>query len=237
MAVGIILLFIGISITTSIDATHSIDGKDSDECYPLFKGTPGKNGWFVSPLIVSFIYDPENVTEIQYLLYGMWEPYDGSFNITQTGELPLFKWRYRTIMSGDEWIYDQTYCPFLPDFNPPSLHINIERKGFFFGKRYIITADARDNLSGMDYVEFYLNGQLRSNVTGPGPLYEWTLRPVPRRQNLIFKVCAYDVAGNSIDYQIFKSNVYSNDLLIQELLYSWDHVLVQNGMKKGNAKL
>jgi len=183
----------------------------SDDCYPLFKGTPGRHGWFVSPLIVTFIFNPENVTEIQSWLNESWVPYDGPFNITEKGELPLFKWRYRTIESGSEWIYDQCHCPFKTDFDQPSVNINIQRKGFLFWKKYIVTVDAIDSMSGMDYVEFYLNGELQFNDTVF--LYQWTLKPVPRGQNLTFKVVAYDFAGNSNDDQVLKPNVYSNCLL------------------------
>ena len=188
----------------------------SDDCYPLFKGTPGCHGWFISPLIVTFIFNPEDITEIQSWLNGSWVPYDGPFNITEKGELPLFKWRYRTIESGSEWIYDQCYCPIKLDFDKPSVGINIERKGFLFWKKYIVTADASDNTSGMDHVEFYLNGQLQFNDTEMP--FQWTLKPVPRGQNLTFKVVAYDFAGNSNDDQFLKPNVYSNCLLSKGLV-------------------
>jgi len=185
----------------------------SDDCYPLFKGTPGRHGWFVSPLIVTFIFNPENVTEIQSWLNESWVPYDGPFNITEKGELPLFKWRYRTIESGSEWIYDQCYCPFKIDFDQPSVNINIQRKGFLFWKKYIVTVDAFDSTSGMDYVEFYLNGELQFNDTVLP--YQWTLMPVPRGQNLTFNVCAYDIAGLNSSSSM---NTYYNQCHIQSRL-------------------
>ncbi|HUS98984.1 MAG TPA: hypothetical protein VMY59_01530 [Candidatus Thermoplasmatota archaeon] len=199
LAVGIILLFVGITINP---ITGSVN--QSDDCYPIFKGTPGRNGWYISPLIVTFVYDSINVTDIQSWLNESWIPYDGPFNITEQGELPLFKWRYHDKRIGSEWINAQCYCPLIPDFDKPFLTVSIQRKGFFFWKKYIITANAQDNLSGMDYVECYFNGQLLGNISGAGPLYKWTLKPVPRRQTLTFKVVAYDCAGNSNGDEIIK---------------------------------
>ena len=197
LAVGIILLFVGITINP---ITGSVN--QSDDCYPIFKGTPGRNGWYISPLVVTFIYDPINVTEIQSWLNESWVLYDGPFNITELGELPLFKWRYHDKRIGSEWINNHCYCPFIPDFDKPSLNINIQRKGFFFWKKYIVTADAYDSMSGIAYVNFYLNGELQFNDTEI--LYQWTFKPVPRRQTLTFKVVAYDCAGNSNDDEIIK---------------------------------
>ena len=211
LAIGIILLFLVSSIAISINAAYPNERRGNLDCYPIFTPTPGRNGWCVSPLGVSYRYDPEKVLEIQSWLNQSWVPYDGPFNITQNnGELPYFNWRYRTVESGDEWVYDECLCPYIPDFNPPSLNVTIVKKGFFFWKKYVVTACATDCMSGMDYVDFFLNGQLVGNITGPGPLYVWTLKPVPRGHNLTFTVWAYDVAGNSNGKRIFKPNVYPN---------------------------
>jgi len=206
MLLGVILIIVILLPTVG---SLSSGNRDQD-CYPVFKGTEGRNGWFISPLSVSFVYDPQYVIEIQYWMNGSWVPYDGPFNITEQGELPLFKWRYLTIENGGEWIYDSCYCLFKIDFDPPWVDVKIERKGFFFFKKYIVTAIAMDNVSGMDYVEFYLNGQLQFN--GTEMPFQWILHPVPHVQNLTFKVCAYDVAGNYGDDQAMRPNVYSNSL-------------------------
>ena len=205
MLLGVILI-----IVILLPAVGSLpSGNRDQDCYPVFKGTEGQNGWFISPLNVSFVYDPQYVIEIQFWLNESWIPYDGPFNITEKGELPLFKWRYRTIENGGEWIYDQCICPVKIDFDKPSLCIDIERKGFFF-KEYIVTAIVSDNTSGMDHVEFFLNGQLQFNDAEMP--FQWTFRPILHEKNLTFKVCAYDVAGNYRDDQEMQSNVYSKSL-------------------------
>ena len=37
-----------------------------DSCYPVFNETMGWNGWYISPVEVSFVYNPEIVAEIWY---------------------------------------------------------------------------------------------------------------------------------------------------------------------------
>lgn len=231
--IGGSILAVVLLILLSLTSVVGFQNVKSDDCYPLFKGTPGRHGWFIRPLIVTFIYNPENVTEIQSWLNESWVPYHGPFNITEKGELPLFRWRYHTIESGDKWIYDQCFCPFKIDFDKPSVSISIQRKGFFFWKKYIVDAITSDKTSGIDYVEFYLNGQLRFNATAVP--YQWTLKPVPRRQNLMFNVIAYDYAGNSNDDQVLTSNVYSNNLPLKEVNHAKRNVILWTSYSECNT--
>jgi len=64
----------------------------------------------------------------------------------------------------------------------------------------IVTATCIDSMSGIEKVEFYLNGVLQKTITGNGPEYIWSYEytPLPSRT---MKGIAYDKAGNS-DFKV-----------------------------------
>jgi len=183
-------------------------GSRDEYCFPDIEGTPGHNGWWVPPIHVSYVHSA-NVTEIETWLNGSWVPYSGPFNITKKGDLSSpFRWRYRTIENGDEWIYGSAQWTFKIDWDKPSVSIIIERRGFLLWKKCVITANASDSMSGVDCVEFYLNGLLQS--TDHFAPYQWILCPVPRGHTLTVDVRAYDMAGNFNDSEKTGSCAYSN---------------------------
>ncbi len=60
---------------------------------------------------------------------------------------------------------------------------------------------ANDVTSGMDRVEFYLNGVMQDNETGSGPTYSWRFR-YHGGMNIVIKIIAYDIAGNNASWVI-----------------------------------
>ena len=50
-------------------------------------------------------------------------------------------------------------------------------------------------MSGMDYVEFYMNDMVQDTIFGPGPEYKWSVRYYPLA-HVIFWSMGYDKAGN-----------------------------------------
>jgi hypothetical protein len=88
------------------------------------------------------------------------------------------------------------------DLLPPSINLNYtwERIG---DNRYVIIviADCYDGLSGMQKVEFYLNGEFMETVTGPGPEYVWMFDYEPGLVKNI-KAVAYDNVGWTAEYTI-----------------------------------
>ncbi len=84
----------------------------------------------------------------------------------------------------------KTTLPFKIDTTPPLVNITKEKHL----NSMIFTANATDATSGINRVEFYLQGVLE--FTDTEAPYQWTLSPVPNA-NLTVKVIAYDNAGFS----------------------------------------
>lgn len=169
----------------------------SPDCYPVFEGTPGNGGWYIIPLKVSFAYTA-NVTAIESWLNGSWVPYEGKFNITEKGELPLFQWRYKTIESGTTWIYDETQCPLKLDLDRPWVTVHMQKLGFWRWSRIKFTVTGVDNTSGIDdsYVLFYIGGIMQFNDTDPSDGWVWVLHPIPQGDDLVASAMMRDKAGN-----------------------------------------
>ena len=74
----------------------------------------------------------------------------------------------------------------------------------------IFTANATDETSKVDYVEFYLNDVLQDTVTGPGPEYIWQFL-YSGGLHITIKAVAYDKAGNmAYDIVIDPENINFN---------------------------
>ena len=73
--------------------------------------------------------------------------------------------------------------------------------------RIDIEVNVSDNESGINRVEFYINSDLRENITDPPYTYTWTKEPLITRLLRIrhlycIKVIAYDNGGNSASDEI-----------------------------------
>jgi len=103
--------------------------------------------------------------------------------------------------------------------NPPSVNItkpenalyitNIRIRKFLIRNPLIIgkiniTVNATDDESGIERVEFYIDGELKTNITTPPYTYEWKregrMRIFGHRHTI--KVIAYDNAGNNASKEI-----------------------------------
>lgn len=102
--------------------------------------------------------------------------------------------------------------PVIPDTTPPSVAIITPIEGmctvFFHGKQilqrpcprtivvgyFTVIVNASDNESGVQCVQFYLNGELQANLTSSPYSWAWLARGGFRTYNLTVK--AMDTAGN-----------------------------------------
>jgi len=166
----------------------------------------GENGWYVSDVEVTICAeDPEIAPGIPGSgVCGFFVLYNG-------GSGQFIPGNCITIIIGDDgndilieyWAVDcvdnleSTHHSFTIDMDQtvPKIDLTYEVSGNkWLGWEFIFTATATDIMSGMDYVEFYLNEVLQETIIGPGPEYTWTIRyePLPRA---IFTATAYDKAG------------------------------------------
>jgi hypothetical protein len=76
--------------TESADLEGQIIMSHDQDVYPLFNGTIGENGWFISPVNVTFVYDPQIVKTIYYRYNASTEEYTGPFIISMQGRISFW---------------------------------------------------------------------------------------------------------------------------------------------------
>ena len=185
----------------------------NESCYPVFNGTIGKHGIFISCVNVTFVIIG-NVDAVYYRLDGgSWTTYVASFMVCEDG-LHVLDWYW--VYQGNESII-LTVPSFFIDRTSPAIQLSSEKIGL---KRIKIAATAFDVESGMEKVEFYVDNQLLGNITSPGPNYEWIWKTSDTKNHTI-RAGAYDIAGNSAESTLVIS--------LDDMIYPqhWFLVLVQ----------
>ena len=181
---GIIVLFIGMSAIPSTGnimvfddntppvTTISFDPPEPDGC----------NGWYVSDVNVTLnaTDDMSGVKEIHYRVNeGEWK--------VHAGDLVIFILAHDCLIDGIIEFYAvdfaenqeeiNSFCCIDIDQLPPyskNLWYEVMDGNPWQGWDIVVTADnVTDDCSGLDRVEFYLNGLLQATVMGPGPTYTW----------------------------------------------------------------
>ena len=183
MVLSIIVLLIGMSITSSGGNTIFSDDTTPPvtTCTLDPPGPDGLNGWYVSNVFVRLnaTDDISGVKEIHFrLAESEW--------LVQSGDEVIFLLPHDCLIDGLIEFYAvdyaenqeeiKSYCCIDIDQVPPDIALSFEVIGGnpVDGWDIAFTAEAMDDCSGMERVEFYLNDVLQETVTGPGPLYEWT---------------------------------------------------------------
>ncbi len=218
MVIGIIVLFVGAGVVPSISGNIE-EAKGENPlfndwpCDPVFNGTMCEGGWFITPVNVSFIYDPEIVAEIYYRVgSGEWTLYTEPFVIYEQGVVDfLFRW---VDYNGNHYTPDPMTLRI--DYSPPELALIIPEKGgvYLFGKlvfekesastiilgKIAIDVATIDELSGIDNITFSLvkNSKPPETHVSETLPYVWELtgRHIGK---YTLTVTAYDRGGLSIN--------------------------------------
>jgi len=153
--------------TTPPVTTHTLDPPEPD----------GNNGWYVSDVNVTLTAtdDKSGVKEIRYMVDGgptqVLSGDNGSFILDEDGwDILIEYWaidnagNVETPKNFFTIDIDQTFPDVNIPYNSPYYDINL-------GWIYNLSTWAEDEMSGMDYVEFYRNNELLKTVFGPGPQY------------------------------------------------------------------
>jgi len=176
-------VLLGITENTTYDfVLMPLDGY----CYPVFNGTIGNNGIFITPVNVSFIFDPEIVAEIYYRIdSGGWTLYTEPFVIYEQGEVD-FLW-YCIDFEGNP--SEECWYVLRIDYTPPAIELTVEKIGF---NKWKFTASAFDEISGVNRVEFYYADELLGEVTDVPYEWIWSGKGGENATAIV-----YDNAGNS----------------------------------------
>ncbi len=199
--------------------------------YPFLNGS-NCNGWWNSPVTVTFIYDPEEVAEIWYYYEG-WHLYNEPFVIDENGEFELEC--YWVDYYGQQSPYYFLIIPF--DQLPPTTDLTWETYKEL-GKWYVkFTLNAVDSISGMSpYVEFYLNDVLQGEFEVDWPTFEFEIQWNKAFENTKFGFLCSDIACNSVMEDVNGSEIESlnnnhNLILISQNVHNIIFLRIVNFIK------
>jgi hypothetical protein len=196
-AIGIILLFVGTSIIPladglPIEKEHILVPEScSDDINITISGCLGKNGWYVSVVMVTLSYKNDLFVRVDN---GNWTLYIVPFFISSDG--------IHLIEATDDFEHIVNATVKIDKTSPVVAKFTVKRDFLFTWK---LTADVYDNTSGVNEVWFYIDNLWLNDTSPPYGIY-WT--------GLMFLVCwkfnifgdfyslpgcvPYDNAGNSI---------------------------------------
>jgi len=198
-------ILLSIGENTTYDFTLTPLGSDP---YPVFNGTLGNNGIYVSCVNVTFV----NIENIDALFYKLddaeYTPYTESFMICESGAHEL--WWY--------WIYhgnssEECIITLQIDRNLPTVHLSSERISI---SKLKITGNAADETSGIHRVEFLVDGS-HSYIDYDLP-YEVVINGIGIH---VVKATAFDYAGNSANSTIITSRISQRRFSLLHPFLSW----------------
>jgi hypothetical protein len=154
-----------------------------------FTGDIGDNGWCITSGTL-FLNAMDNTSGVNHTYFkindGEWIIYSTPVILDSDGEHVL-KYYSIDLAGNTEQVKGPYY--FKIDTTPPSISLSKEKTGF---NQVTFTADVNDSGSGINYVEFTLDGVVQINDTQEPYEYIWT-----GTGNHQVTATAFDLAGNS----------------------------------------
>jgi len=145
-----------------------------------------ENDWVVGDVNITLIPDPDDIMAVYYKLDdGEWTLYNDFVVVSEDGFHSF--WWY--IIDDMGYTSDPDSISFKIDQTPSMIELTKEKIGV---NKIKFIANANDDTSGVDKVEFYVEGMLESTVSSPP--YEWIWKGW---RNVKVTAMVYDNAGNS----------------------------------------
>jgi uncharacterized lipoprotein NlpE involved in copper resistance len=185
------LSYYSVDYVGHIEHTNEVELKIVHDTMPpttthTFNGIMGEDGWYVSNVTVTLTAEDE-ASGVNYTMYkvddGEWVTYAASFLVTEDGVHNL---RYYSVdyMGNEEDVKGP--FDFKIDRTAPEINLTVEKTGLM---KWLLTVNVSDETSGVDKVEFYLDGEYLGEVTEPP--FEWVCSKKGTAQAIV-----YDNAGN-----------------------------------------
>jgi len=151
-------------------------------------GIEGENGWYISCVTITVLYDPEAIKEV----YVNGEIYLEPVVICEDGEHDV---EITAVDWDGNWMSPMSIC-FWIDKTPPWIDLTWEASGNnIIGWKVKWTATCSDAMSGMDGVYFRINNVVQfTDYEAP---YEWVIEWSSVLEGVMFSATAFDNAGNS----------------------------------------
>ncbi len=140
----------------------------------------GLNGWFVGPVVITITPDGINHTYYKFHADDPWQEYTAPITVSVDGRYELYV--NASDADGEYHIYGP--YPFRIDQTPPYINVTVVDHWTFI-------VNCSDNMSGVAFVEFYVDDVLVGNDT-QGPIYTFTYSG----KGKVAKIAVYDIAGN-----------------------------------------
>jgi len=190
------------------------------------KNPDGDNGWYISDVKITLGADDNSCVNATYyrINYGEWKIIPGGwddFIISEEGDDILIEYYSIDELGNTEDIKSKTIDI---DKTPPEISLKKKlymENGTWYEK---IILRSKDEVSGIDRLNFYINGVLQETIDNPLPEIVFTFK-LSLIKNLVLKFEFFNGAGISsyellkrpvtISYSQLKSN---NNQLIKELL-------------------
>ena len=160
-------------------------------------GDLGENGWYVSGIWITFSYDPSIIEPVYFQIDdGDWILYTEPLYYDEPGEHTLC---YYYVLVGGGTSTTSTF-EFRIDCDPPVISdVDVEKIN---SDTYRISRNVHDDVSGIDYVEFYLDDDLQ-DIDSVAP-YEAEIT-IAEKGTYQVGILVYDIAGNACyDYVIIE---------------------------------
>jgi hypothetical protein len=180
---------------------------------PVLEGTQC-NGWWISPITISFIYDPEEVAEIWYYYHG-WHLYLEPFVVDEEYSTEI------QVYSIDEGGNQSSHAIIMLEIDriPPKTDLKWEvfKKtpfGNWWVRVILIAMDAWSDMSSE--LEIYINDVFQDTyiVTWPQVEFEWEITEA-LKQSIIGFYC-YDNACNLAIEELDGSDIVSHNIITQK---------------------
>ena len=226
LVIGVVVVFISlismpinVSSISAEDITPPVTTISFDPPYP-----DGENGWYINDVNVTLnaTDDISGVKTIYYKILGDdWKNHSGdSIKILLDHDclMGLIEF-YSVDNAGNQ--EEIKSVDINIDQLPPYIQLSYEVKegNPIEGWPIVITADVTDNCSGMDRVEFFLNGGIQAVVSGSGPTYSWGFKYYGDLE-ITLGVNCFDIAGNCAYYELpIKNSRSSIQLLMHPLFF------------------
>ncbi len=209
------LLIVALSITalsSNVIANDTSPITDEEEPQLLLFGEQ-QDDWYITCVSLSFVAPPRvPVDHYEYRLdQNDWTTYTpGTMICDNGGHFIQWKW---IDTDGRDHVTSSPSVDFKIDNSPPTIDLNKVQSQF--SNEVTFTAVVSDSGSGVDYVEFYLNGALVENSSQEPHEYVWD--GLAESNDQVYAI-AYDKLGYSQQSEIVES---SNSFPLFFRLFEW----------------
>jgi len=174
-------------------------------------GLPGKNGWFIGNSVIVHFIAVDTFSGANYTMYDLdgtgYAFYDGAITVHATGNQGKHTLKYYSVDNVGN-VEKERNSTFYIDSEAPGLAIDKPQDGKIYllnmgfpghgGTTTIVgplraVVQATDSGSGIDRVEFYVNGNLVRIDTIPP--YTLGINRLPTSTDVLFVIKAYDQVG------------------------------------------